>query len=51
MPGRVRAAWRCGGPTFLFTRLSDVKPEMIAEATADARRAVGLPDRCFLRER
>jgi len=28
-----------GGPTFLFTRLSDVKPGMIAEATAEARRA------------
>ncbi len=27
------------GPTFLFTRLSDLKPEMIAEATAKARRA------------
>ena len=27
------------GPTFLFTRLSELKPEMIAEATAEARRA------------
>ncbi len=27
------------GPTFLFTRLNDLKPEMIAEATAEARRA------------
>lgn len=27
------------GPTFLFTRLNDLKPEMIAEATANARRA------------
>jgi hypothetical protein len=27
------------GPTFLFTRLSERKPEMIAEATAEARRA------------
>jgi len=28
-----------GGPTFLFTRLNDVKPDMIAEATAQARTA------------
>lgn len=28
-----------GGPTFLFTRLNDLKPEMIAEATARAREA------------
>jgi hypothetical protein len=28
-----------GGPTFLYTRLSDVKPAMIAEATARAREA------------
>jgi hypothetical protein len=28
-----------GGGTYLFTRLSDIKPEMIAEATAKARRA------------
>lgn len=27
------------GPTFLFTRLNDLKPEMIAEATAAAREA------------
>ena len=27
------------GPTYLFTKLSDLKPEMIAEATANARRA------------
>ena len=27
------------GPTFLFTRLNEYKPEMIAEATAEARRA------------
>ena len=28
-----------GGPSFLFTRLNDVKAEMIAEATAQAREA------------
>ncbi len=28
-----------GGATYLFTGLSDIKPEMIAEATAKARRA------------
>jgi len=27
------------GPTYLFTKLSDLKPEMIAEATANARRS------------
>jgi len=27
------------GPTYLYTRLNDVKPEMIAEATARAREA------------
>jgi uncharacterized protein len=26
-----------GGPTYLFTRLNDLKPEMLAEATAQAR--------------
>jgi len=31
--------WGPGGPTFLFTRLSDLKPEMIGEATAKAREA------------
>jgi len=30
-----------GGPTYLFNRLSELKPEMIAEATANARRAAG----------
>ena len=29
------------GPTFLFTGLSELKPEMIAEATSKARRAAG----------
>lgn len=28
-----------GGPTYLFTRLNELKPEMIAEATANAREA------------
>lgn len=28
-----------GGPTYLFTRLNDSKPQMIAEATASAREA------------
>jgi hypothetical protein len=27
------------GPTYLFTRLNDLKPDMIAEATAEGRRA------------
>ena len=31
--------WGPGGPTFLFRGLNDVKPEMIAEATARAREA------------
>jgi hypothetical protein len=31
--------WGTGGPTFLFTGLNDLKPEMIAEATARAREA------------
>jgi hypothetical protein len=28
-----------GGPTYLFTRLNDLKPEMVAEATRNARKA------------
>ena len=28
-----------GGPTYLFTRLNDLKPEMLAESTANARKA------------
>jgi uncharacterized protein len=28
-----------GGPTYLFTRLNDIKPELIAEATRNARTA------------
>jgi hypothetical protein len=28
-----------GGPTYIFTRLNDLKPAMVAEATANARRA------------
>jgi len=31
--------WGAGGPTFLFTGLNDLKPEMIAEATGRAREA------------
>lgn len=30
---------RHAGPGYLFTRLKDLKPEMIAEATANARRS------------
>lgn len=33
-----RGDWE-SGPTFLFTKLNDLKPEMIAEATAKAREA------------
>jgi hypothetical protein len=28
-----------GGPTYLFTKLNELKPTMIAEATAEARKA------------
>lgn len=31
--------WGPGGPTYIFSGLNDVKPEMIAEATARAREA------------
>lgn len=31
--------WGNAGPTFIFTQLTDLKPEMIAEATARAREA------------
>jgi hypothetical protein len=31
--------WGGGGPTYLFKRLNDLKPSMIAEATAEARKA------------
>lgn len=30
-----------GGPTYVFTRLNDLKPEMLAEATRNARQAAG----------
>lgn len=30
-----------GGPTFIFTRLNDLKPAMLAEATSRAREAAG----------
>ena len=33
------AEYGVGGPTFLFTGLNEIKPEMIAEATARAREA------------
>ena len=35
----ISSAGGTEGPTFLFTRLNDLKPEMIAEATARAREA------------
>lgn len=31
--------WNSAGPTYAFTRLNDIKPEMLAEATANAREA------------
>ena len=31
--------YRSTGPAYLFTRLNDIKPDMIAEATANAREA------------
>jgi hypothetical protein len=31
--------WGPGGPTYLFTRLNDLKPDMLAEATGRAREA------------
>ena len=31
--------WGGGGPTFVFTKLNEFKPPMIAEATAEARKA------------
>jgi hypothetical protein len=31
--------WGGGGPTFVFTKLNELKPPMIAEATAEARKA------------
>lgn len=31
--------WGPGGPSYLFRRLNDLKPSMIAEATAEARKA------------
>ena len=30
--------WGGGGPTYMFTKLNDLKPSMIAEATAEARK-------------
>jgi hypothetical protein len=32
-----RQEYGAGGPTFVFTKLNDFKPQMIAEATARAR--------------
>ena len=39
--GVVLASSYQSGTDFLFTRLNDIKPEMIAEATANARKAAG----------
>jgi hypothetical protein len=33
--------WQAMGPTYLFTQLNAIKPDMIAEATAAARQAAG----------
>lgn len=33
------AEWGSSGPTYVFTRLNDLKPAMLAEATANARKA------------
>ena len=33
------AEWGPGGPSYVFRRLNDLKPSMIAEATAEARKA------------
>jgi len=33
--------WQATGPTYLFTQLNAIKPDMIAEATAAARQAAG----------
>lgn len=35
----LTADYGAAGPTYLFTRLNDIKPEMIAQATASAREA------------
>lgn len=37
----LQSADYSGGPTYLFTKLNDVKPEMLAEATRAARSAAG----------
>jgi len=35
----LNASGAGGGPTYLFTKLNDFKPQMIAEATGSARQA------------